>query len=84
MSSPVTIALPVSLEQIAAAINHLNQAEQLHLLELVPNLRRLASQISTRRAVDDLPPNAESLRERIRAAGHPHLFHLMTNCSRKS
>ncbi|MCP4404510.1 MAG: hypothetical protein GY801_45315 [bacterium] len=41
-------ALPVSVEQVAAVIKQMGQAEQRHLLELVPNFRVLASQTSSR------------------------------------
>ena len=36
-------ALPVSVEQVAAVIKQMSQADQRHLLELVPNLRHLVS-----------------------------------------
>jgi hypothetical protein len=41
-------ALPVSVEQIAAVIKQMGQAEQRHLLELVPNLRVLLLQSPNR------------------------------------
>lgn len=41
-------ALPVSVEQIAVAIKQMSSIEQQHLLELVPDLRQLASQTRSR------------------------------------
>ncbi len=41
-------ALPVSVEQVAVVIKQMGQAEQRHLIELVPNLRHLVSQPSIR------------------------------------
>jgi hypothetical protein len=45
---PSVLALPVSVEQIAAAVKQMNRLDQQRLLELAPELRALASLPSTR------------------------------------
>ena len=47
MSIPI-FALPVSVEQIAAAIKQMDQEGQRRLLDLVPDLRRIAIQSFSR------------------------------------
>ena len=60
--APSVIALPVSVEQLAAAIRHMSPADQRRLLDLVPELRQAATQ---------LPPEtldeARAAVERVRA-----------------
>lgn len=55
------LALPVSVEQIALAIKHMEPADQLHLLDLVPDLRRLASQRTPQQAQESV----NVLRQRV-------------------
>ncbi len=57
-------ALPVSVEQVAAVIKQMGQAEQRHLLELVPNFRVLASQTSSR-TKEEAQERVAQLREKI-------------------
>lgn len=42
------IALPVSVEQLAAAIRHMSPADRQRLLDLVPELRQAATQLPPR------------------------------------
>lgn len=58
-------ALPVSVEQIAVVVRQMNQADQYHLLELVPNLRHLASQPATR-TKEEARKRVEQLRKKWR------------------
>lgn len=47
MTSSV-LTLPVSVEQIAAAVKQMNQVDQQRLLELAPELRELAASLPVR------------------------------------
>jgi hypothetical protein len=60
-------ALPVSVEQIAAVIQQMGQAEQRHLLELVPNLRVLLSQ-SPNRTKQEAQERVAQLRKTVLAS----------------
>lgn len=57
-------ALPVSVEQVAAVIKQMSQADQRHLLELVPNLRHLVSQ-SPGRTKEEAQEGVAHLREKV-------------------
>ncbi len=67
------LALPVSVEQVAVAIKQMSQADQLHLLDLVPRLRQLASQLSSRRA-EEAQVTVSQLRKKVLAAVNNHLL----------
>ena len=66
-------ALPVSVEQVAAVIKQMSQADQLHLLELAPNLRYLASQASNR-TKEEAQASVAQLREKVAVAVNKHLL----------
>ena len=56
------ITLPVSVEQLAAAIRHMSPADRRRLLDLVPELRQAATQLPPR-TLDE----ARAAVERVRA-----------------
>lgn len=66
-------ALPVSVEQVAAVIKQMGQADQRHLLELVPNLRHLILQSSTR-TKEEAQERVAQLRGKVVAAVNTHLL----------
>ncbi len=66
MSIPV-FALPVSVEQIAAAIKQMDREGQRRLLDLVPDLRRIAIQ-SFSRTEEQAQATVAHLREEVLAA----------------
>ncbi len=57
-------ALPVSVEQLAAAIKQMSQTDQKQLLDLVPDLRHIASQPSSR-TVDQAQATVARLRAEV-------------------
>lgn len=60
------LSLPVSIEQIAAAIKQMERSEQQRLLTLVPELRELAS-LSPSRAVEQMQESVRQLRAELLA-----------------
>jgi hypothetical protein len=60
------LALPVSVEQIAAAIKHMSPANQRRLLDLVPELRQISS--PTPRTIYEARASTGMVREQIQQA----------------
>ncbi len=56
--------LPVTVEQIAIAVRQMTRADQQHLLDLAPDLRRLARQ-SPVRTVAEASGNVAAFREEV-------------------
>jgi hypothetical protein len=66
-------ALPVTVEQIAIAVRQMTRADQQHLLDLVPDLRRLTRQSSIR-TVAEASDNVAAFRaEALTALGDQQL-----------
>jgi len=62
---PVSVlALPVSVEQIAATVRQMSPADQQRLLDMVPGLRQVATQISTR-TLEEARVSVERLRTEV-------------------
>jgi len=61
------LALPVSVEQIAAAIRQMRSADQQRLLDMVPELRQAATQVSSR-TLDEARVSVERLRAEVAQA----------------
>jgi hypothetical protein len=66
MSISVT-ALPVTVQQVAIAVNQMSPADQEELLNLVPALRRMAIQPHAR-TLSAAAANVETLREAVLSA----------------
>lgn len=64
--SDLVFALPVSVEQIATVIKQMGPIDQQRLLELVPDLRRLATQPSAR-TIDQAQTTVDQLRTEVLA-----------------
>ena len=63
------LALPVSVEQVAAVIKQMNSADRRRLLDLVPELRQIAQQERSR-TVEEAQATVEQVRmEVIQALG---------------
>ena len=63
MSTSV-LALPVSVEQVAAVIKQMTPVDQRHLLDLVPDFRHLAS-LSPSRTVEEAQTTVAQLRNKV-------------------
>jgi hypothetical protein len=66
MSTSV-FALPISIEQLATVIRHMTPADRLRLLDLVPELRQEATQVSPR-TLDETRAAIERVREKVTQA----------------
>jgi hypothetical protein len=62
-----TVALPVSVEQIAVAIKQMSREDQRRLLQLVPDLSKVANEQPTR-TIEQAQENIENLRVQVLAA----------------
>ncbi|MCB9078186.1 MAG: hypothetical protein H6631_11375 [Anaerolineaceae bacterium] len=65
--SDLVFALPVSVEQIAAVIKQMDEADQERLLDLVPSLRQIAAQPRVRTA-EQTQANIARLQAEVLAA----------------
>ena len=65
--SKSVLALPVSIEQLAVAIRRMSPADQQRLLELVPELRRAATQPPPR-TLDEARVSVERVRAEVAQA----------------
>ena len=65
--SDLVFALPVSVEQIAAVIKQMDQADQERLLDLAPSLRQIAARSPVRTA-EQTQANLERLQTEVLAA----------------
>jgi hypothetical protein len=60
-------ALPISIEQLATVIRHMTPADRQRLLDLVPELRQEATQVSPR-TLDEARAAIERVREKVTQA----------------
>jgi hypothetical protein len=66
--SDSVFALPVSVEQIATVIKQMSPTDQKRLLELVPNLRQIATESTFVRTEEQTQANIAHLRAEVLAA----------------
>ena len=64
--SESVLALPVSVEQVAAVINQMSEADQKRLLDLAPNLKGIAAEIPSR-TVEQIRTSVAQLQAEVMA-----------------